>query len=110
MKLAILKLIVYFMGMLLVGLLLFLGYAIYKKVNYPDWNPLKPQPTQQVTQAQKQSQEQPIWSSQCLADKEVQLNNNRIVAWSKACDFFDIFDSNGRFIYRVKLGEQASGQ
>lgn len=104
MKLAILKFIVYFMGVLLIGSVLFLGYAIYKKTKDPDWSPIRLKQESKVVTSTTIADKQP-WPPHCLSeDKELKvINTNRIAILSRKCDFVDIYDSHGQFINRIEL-------
>lgn len=110
MKLATLKVIVYTMGILLVGSVLFLGYAIYQKVKNPNWRPLgAAQPTIVASSVDDDVDiPSPTWSLECITGfKQMEvINNNRIVIMNSLCNFADIYNENGQFINRIELKDK----
>ncbi len=104
MKLAILKFIVYFMGLLLVLTLIFLGYMIAQKVKNPDWKPFQ----ESIQTSHNTKSTKPFtWPQECLNEKRqiTLLNKDYFIISNNQCSFYDIFDFQGRFINRIELGE-----
>ncbi len=100
MKLAILKFVVYFMGLLLVMALISLGYIAAQKIKNPNWSPIN-----QQNQSIAQKIQNPVWPKECLnKDRQITiLNKDSFIISNPHCPFYDIFDSHGRFINRIQL-------
>ncbi len=102
MKLAILKFIVYFMGLLLVLVLIFLGFMIAQKIKNPDWSILQ---KQSLASKNIKPSKQLSWPLKCLNEnkKITSFNKDFFIISNPQCHFYDIFDSRGNFINRIKL-------
>ncbi len=102
MKLAILKFIVYFLGLLLVFMLVAIGYLVATKVKKDTSVFSTTEETQNTQPSKKQAL---FWPKECLDEKKqvIMLNEGSFMLTHPACSFYDIYDMQGNFINRIKL-------
>lgn len=114
MKLAILKAIVYILGVILIGSIFFLGYAVFKKNQDPDWNPFKKNALE-VAYIESQPKEKPEiagdislnWEEECiLGSKNVIQGENHLIIESESCPFIQIFSLETKDQYRIYYGQE----